>query len=222
MKTSICICFMGIDGSGKTLHAVSLSKNLSKVGIYSFYIRPEHLLEKFLPHTLIRRASRYFFTTSKIKMGKPEFIKHQRNNDIKMSFSKFMLMVGFLVYVWLMHALIIKPRLRKYVLIYDRYFYDWIYHLDRKRFAVWMRLIPKPDLIFILDVDVPEAFSRMHSSEDKKFSTNYYSSLREWYLTLAKKYGFVVLNSMRNFTQTKKRIFELTISSLRMRDLFVS
>jgi thymidylate kinase len=211
---------MGIDGSGKTTHAISLSKNLSKVGVNSLYIRPEYLLERCLPQALIRWVSQHVFASSKMKIGRSGFVRHQEN-DVKLGILKFMLTVGFLIYVWLMYTLIVKPRLGKYVLIYDRYFYDWIYYLDKKRSTVLMQLAPKPNLIFLLDVGIPEAFSRMRYEGDKEFSAYYYSSLRNWYLTLAKKYGFIVINSDCEFNEIKHTIFKHTIALLKRRGLFV-
>jgi len=222
LKNGMCVCFIGIDGSGKTSQAISLSKNLSKIGIESLYVRPEYLLVKCLPQALIRWVSRHVFGISKKIIRKPERPVERQADDVGLNIIKFTLTLAFLIYVWLAYILMVRSQLSKRVLICDRYFYDWIYYLDKNRSTFLMQLVPKPDLIFLLDVEIPVAFSRMHSMEDKGFSADYYSSLREWYLTLAKEYGFMVINSIHDFGKTKQAILEHTMSSLRMRGLFVS
>jgi hypothetical protein len=198
---------------------MNLSKTLSNMGLKALYIRHDYLLTKILPQWLVNFVSRHISLNLKMRnnnLGKSG--GHQENGNFNVL--KIMLGAGFLIYILIMRALTINFLLRKYVLIYDRYFYDWIYYLDRGHFLFWVRFIPKPDLVFLLDLEIPKAFSRMRSEEDKLFSTNYYSSLRNWYLNLAVYNGFKVIDSARNFDDVHQIIFECTVAFLKRRGLF--
>jgi len=175
-----------------------------------------------MPQAMITWMSKHVLTRSKRANGNPKKSVGSQQYDVGFYIIRFTLTLAFLIYVLLAYMIMFKSRVaRASVLICDRYFYDWIYYLDKKRSTVLTKLVPKPDLIFLLDVGVPEAFSRMHSLEDKRFSAEYYSFLRKWYLTLAKEYDFKVIKSIRDFSKTQRAIFQDTISLLTMRDLFV-
>ncbi len=214
LDAGIYVSFIGIDGSGKTSHAIHLFKNLSKVRVDSVCIRPEFLLIRCVPKALMRWASLHIFAGFKKRSSKHERLGEHQAKHLGFGVLRFMLTLPFLIYVWVTYFLIVKPQLSRHVVICDRYFYDWIYYLDRRQPSILIQLIPKPDLIFLLDIAIPQAFFRMHSEEDKKFSMDYYSSLREWYLALAKQCGFIVINSDQNFGKTKKVVFDRVISLL--------
>lgn len=214
MKKGVCVCFIGIDGCGKTSNAKNLSRNLAMMGVDSFCLRPEYLLLNCLPESLIRWVSKNVFAGSKMTISKTEKYVGNRKKRAKSVVLKTILNVGFVFYAWLMHELVVKSRLNRYVVIYDRYFYDWIFYLNSNKFDSLVQLVPKPDLVFLLDVEISEAFRRMQCEADKEFPHGYYLSLRGWYLTLAKHDGFVVVDCAQNLSQTSCAILDHTLQSL--------
>jgi thymidylate kinase len=216
MKKGIVVCFIGIDGSGKTSHAKSLSTNLAISGLASFRIRPEYLLSNCLPHSLMNWISTNILSSSKMKIVERWHQKDARTRgSVRSHIFKALMNAGLLFYAWFMHELVVKVRLSRYSMIYDRYFYDWIFYLNGNRFDSLVRIVPKADLVFLLDLEVPEAFSRMHWKKDKEFPSEYYSSLRNWYLTLARYYGFVIVDCARHFDETSFAILDNTLRLLK-------
>ena len=200
------ICFIGIDGSGKTTHAHYLSQELAKNGINVFYIRPRYKLIQAFPLWLNTSIKKYINI-------RPLLIKHvtgtkKLDNLWKNSFLlKRLLSFFLLIYAFTTYLLMIKPYLRKSYLVCDRYFYDWFYD-KRQAWSIYIaRILPKPDLCIFLDIPISLAFSRMNV-EDKKMPQEYYESLREWYITLAKLQGFKIIDSSGDFLRVNNIIIK--------------
>lgn len=215
-RKNVLVCFLGIDGSGKTSNAIRLSRQLSRTGISSVYVRPDDLLTKSVPKALVQWVSNHFFASSKKNIDRPTT---HGNTNSSTRFSnrmvKTLALGAFLVYSWTAYLLTVKTRLQKKVIVSDRYFYDWAYFLGRGYSDILVRLIPQPDVVFVLDLTVREAFSRMHSENDKEFSPTYYNSLRIWYLALATNNGFFVVNSGSELKKTENDILSTMTIFLR-------
>lgn len=207
-KGEAFICFVGIDGSGKTTHTLNLKKHLLARGYRCVYLRPRY--------ELIRSVSRY----ASERIGISEIILSPRMR--KMNFwvntsliiLKIPLILLFLMYAFLTYFVIIKPRLREFVVVCDRYFFDWFYKICGKGSLGVLRLLPKPHLTFLLDLPIAFAFSRMNSAFDKKVPPDYYESLREWYLALAKQQSFILVDSGADLEETQALILNYVISYL--------
>jgi dTMP kinase len=216
MKKRFSVCFIGIDGSGKTSHALSLYQNLTQLGIVAHRVRPEYLVMRYMPHFFLNWMSKNVFSRSKAKINGSE----ESSNDgryVSSIFSKArhsILNSGLLLYSWLTNLVLVGLRNNK-VIIFDRYFYDWVFNLNQNKMDGLLFFLPKPDLVFVLDLDVNDAFSRMHSEKDKEFRREYYSSLRNWYLEMAKLHGFIVLSSEQDFAKMSSQELRNTLSYLR-------
>jgi thymidylate kinase len=147
-----------------------------------------------------------------------------RNATISNKFSNFsgksilkalFLTIPFWVYALIVYCTWIRPLQHKKVVVCDRYFFDWFYNLWGNMSIALTRLLPKPDMVFLLDVPVTIAFSRMHSTSDRQIPLSYYESLRNWYLTLAKQRGFFVIDSSGDFEEVKTVIKKHVVRVLR-------
>ncbi|MEM1831336.1 MAG: hypothetical protein QXJ97_07395 [Desulfurococcaceae archaeon] len=207
---------MGIDGSGKTTHAKLLYKNLKKAGYkvkviyagntgvalgrkYSFYLS--------LPLDIfIRRI---------MKMKKQDF--YERYPKL-MKLEEFLL---FLNYILLVLPKIFICRILFEVTIADRYIYDYIlYHIlsciefSRTHSYTLSRTLlmitPKPEVLFILDLDEEIAYSRKGEK-----SLSYLRLLRKGYLKLANQYDAIVVSSDDSIITTFMKLWYVVSSKLR-------
>lgn len=202
------IVFTGIDGSGKTFHATSLSRELKKIGIPNVYLKPRDvsLVPSFIGKWLERHphlSPRNITISSEVN----------RSNS-KSILKALCLTIPFLTYALIIYFVWIRLFRSKQVVICDRYFFDWFYNLLGDASIALLYLLPKPDVVFILDVPVKVALRRMHDSFDKKLSEEYYESLRAWLLVIGKRLGFFVIDSAESIEKVKNRILDYTLNIL--------
>jgi dTMP kinase len=191
------IVFAGIDGSGKTTHAVSLLKELQREAINSIYFRPRDI--SLIPTFLRNLLKSYPNVSPRNITISNKFGNFSGKNILKALF----LTIPFWIYALIVYYIWMRPLRYKKVVICDRYFFDWFYNLWGNASIALTRLLPKPDIVFLLDVPVIIAFSRMHSALDRQVPPGYYESLRNWYLMLARQQGFFIVDSSGDFEEVK-------------------
>lgn len=211
LKNGALICFIGIDGSGKTIHSLNLCKELLMKRVKCVYIRPRYAPIKFIPSVLRRWMSKHIHMSPRLLTIPSEDHRPYKSGRAL----RIPLTLSFLMYTFLTYLLIIKPQLDRNIIVCDRYFFDWFYNLWGKASVALTRLLPKPDLVFLLDAPVAVAFSRMRDIGDKSVSPEYYKSLRDWYLVLARQRGFFVIDSSGDFEKTRELVLNRIIVSLR-------
>ena len=204
-KSGTMICFVGIDGSGKTTHALALCRELSAKGINCMYVRPRYALLRFLPSIFREWGDKHTYISPRNIMI-PSEIQKTRKVSRYVRIFKIPLTLFFLIYASFTYFLDIRPLLSEFIIVCDRYFFDWLYNLWGKVATALTHLLPKPNLVVLLDIPVATALSRMHDIEDKSISPNYYRSLQSWYLVLARQREFFVIDSSSDFEKTKQQI----------------
>jgi thymidylate kinase len=209
MVKKVFIVLTGIDGSGKTTHAVSLSKELQRETINSIYFRPRGIT--IIP-TFLRGLLKSYPNLSPRNVAMSKKADNFSGRNILRA---LFLTIPFWIYALIVYYAWIRPLRSKKVVICDRYFFDWFYNLWGNASIALTHLLPKPDIVFLLDVPVNIAFSRMHSIADKQISLSYYESLRCWYLMLAKQQGFFIVDSTGDFKDVKGIIEKLVMRMLR-------
>ncbi len=201
---SCFICIMGIDGSGKTTHALALLRALSENGVNAVHVSPRSSLIRILLPKRIRKLVKRIYV-------RPRNLMISSVGKSRKAMFRIFLFIPILVYALLTYLAIIKPLLSEFVVVCDRYFYDLLLNLFGKRALLLVRLIPRPNLGFILDLPVDQAFLRMHDMEDRRVSREFYVQLRTWYVNLARQYNFLVVDSTDEIETVKRTI--LTFSS---------
>lgn len=205
------ICFVGIDGSGKTTLAKKLVEMMVKDGIKSKYI-----YNRFIP--LMLRPI--------MMMGKKLFLRGENMFDDYAGYSgktkklfknRFLSAIyqDFLLFDYFFQVVLkVKiPLMLGKNIVCDRYVYDTIitdlavdldYSIEKikKMIERYLHLFPKPDLIFLIDVPEEVAYQR----KDDVPSIDYLKERRKLYLDISEEYGMVVLDGCKDLTELKKQV----------------
>jgi len=193
------ICFIGLDGSGKTTHALALNQILANMEIKSIHISPRSsLIRLLLPKKIRLLMKKIYVRPRKLALGNSRIFR-------KGLFIHF-LSIPIFIYSLLTYYVIIKPLMRKYVVVCDRYFYDLFLNIFGKRALLLVELLPKPNITILLDLPVGQAYSRMHDIKDKYIPQHFYIQLRRWYFSLAKQYDFLIIDSTPDFETVQNDI----------------
>jgi len=168
MKKSAIICFLGTDGSGKSTLAKYLCGELKRAQYnvaYIWWLEGEQ--------SLLRKAIKAFGkSVDMARDARHERPGMQRQRTTDRLFRSFYPVLPFLDYLrfGLIHAWLPKIASKDKIIIFDRFMYDVVLALSeefefterrRKRlFELCNLLLPKPDLVFIIDVPAELSYSR--------------------------------------------------------------
>ena len=110
------------------------------------------------------------------------------------------------------------------IVIMDRYYYstiayqsvlgveeDWIQNVNSK--------FPKPDIIFLLDLNEEEALKRLKKDDQFNFKEKIASLklVRKKYLELARKYNFMVIDATNTIEDIAKKVISTVCSSMNLK-----
>jgi len=200
---NLLICFTGVDGSGKTTHAIFLKEFLEERGYSCKYVwgasRP------FLS---------YFFFVFTRALGYWKSIKRNAYTDplehaprqLVVKLSKIWRLC---LYVDIQLKVLLKirlPLLMGNMVICDRYFYDLLMELQlsnafSERFLINLsKSLPKPIVTFLMNVPTALAESR------RGFSHQYYEKRRDAFMDLRKAFGFKIIDSSKEISNNQRTI----------------
>lgn len=184
------------------------------------HVSPRSSLLQFMPQLLRNWVDKHTRLSPR-NITLPTLMGQDYKSSRPIGFLKIPLSLLFIIYAFLTYFITIRPFLKKFVVVCDRYFFDLFYNLWGNVSHVLIDLLPRPAVVFLLDAPAPVAFSRMHSVEDKAISRRYYEVLRNWYLTLASRNNFFVMDASIDFEKTKKCILNHVMVFLegRVRDV---
>lgn len=205
------ICFTGVDGSGKTTHAKALIKYLTESGCSCKYVWGASRPILSYAFFVFTRVLGYWKKTRKNAYTDP--LEHApRNLAKKLAILwQFFLFLDFQIKAT---AKIRLPLALGKVVVCDRYFYDLLMELQRSnvpsdRFMVILsKTLPRPLVTFLLDV--PESLA----CQRRGFAYKEIAMKRRFYLKMTKTFGFVIVDSFKDFPSNQKRICALTLGSV--------
>ncbi len=211
------ICFTGIDGSGKSTLAQALVAELERKGVRSKYV-----YSRFRPLILkpIGRIGRLLFLRGKdIRNDYAEY-----SNAKKALFqTRFLPSVyeRLLLFDYLLQAIfhVKLPLMLGKNIVCDRYVYDTIItdlavdmSYSRGKVKRLLQhcffLLPKPDLVFLIDVPEEVAFYRKNDVP----SIDYLKERKKIYLDIAQECGMNILDGTQELmeleSEVKEKVFQ--------------
>ena len=209
------ICFVGIDGSGKTLQAERLTNRLNQKGDPSAYVWCRYSPRLLMP---------LIWLAKKLMSGRKRKLEYEQFTSAKRGISRKPL-IGWLwlnlsMFEYLMQvAWTFKTRVSgKRRTICDRYIYDMIADMAINmglRGAQIMRLVrhplmrffPKPDLVFFLDVPPDVAFAR--KNDPNVMSKQYLVDRAEIYAFLSDQLNFTRIDGTKTIEEISDTIFDI-------------
>lgn len=210
-RKNFLICFTGIDGSGKTTLAKETINMFLQKGISCKYVYSRFTPFLSKPLTTIGRKlfmaqEDIFKNYEKHSQAKQQLLK----NKMLYFFYQFFILVDYFFQILFKVKL---PLILGKNIVCDRYIYDTIItdlavslgysekvikNILEKHFY----FIPKPDLVFLIDVSEEIAYSRKNDVPCK----DYLNDRRQFYLEVSKSAGMVILDGTRNITELVSEI----------------
>lgn len=209
-KKALFICFMGLDGSGKTTQAKALVEAMQRAGIKT----------KHVPNRLEYRITRPFIHLVKALFfrGKDNFQNYSGYSRTKNRLFQNPLIstayISLALIDYFFQNLVRSriPLLRGNSVISDRYVHDTVVDLAvdhnysgrklRNMVKRFLFLAPKPDIMFLIDLPEEIAYQRKNDIP----SIEYLKERRRIYLDMAKECDMVVLDGTQDPKQLGKFI----------------
>lgn len=212
MRNSTFICFIGIDGSGKTTLAKMLIRMMDERGIKGKYVYNTY--RSFLLRPLMSIAKAFLFRGKTISKNYAEYT-NMTKKVFKWSFLSTMYQYSVLLdYLFQTLFKVGIPRIFGKNVICDRYLYDVVVNIavesdySNDRIESMLRkisyLLPKPNLLFLVDLPEEIAYQR----KDDVPTIEYLKKRREIYLDIGKEYGIVILDGSKKLKDLECEIEE--------------
>ena len=189
-KCGLSVAFLSPDGGGKSTVIERIKETVSGsfYGVNTFYMRPR----------LFKNLGHYNVVAPKEEAKTNTDPHNLKLNSFGKSFIRYMFYnFDFLLGTWFK---VNKKKISKELVIFDRYYYD--YYADMKRYGYklpgWMPkafewMIPKPDMVFILDGSAECLYARK-----QELPLDELRRQREAYFNISKKgKGFYLINVER-------------------------
>lgn len=216
---SIFVCFIGIDGSGKTTLAIALNDAMKEYGLKS-----KCLYGRFISTTL-----RFFVALTKrlLSLRGKDMSDYTERAAAKRQILKNGLLAHiyhyfvFLDYHFQIFSKIRLPLMLSQSIICDRYVYDTVADLAvdfsysneriQRLLRNYLRFAPKPDLVFLIDLPEEVAFQR--GKEDIP-SAAYLSERRGIYLRMSQWDEMMVLDGTKEIKELSSLVESRVIGKL--------
>lgn len=218
-KRGFLICFTGIDGSGKTTLAKTLVEAMTKRGIKVKYVygRYDDIMVK--PFITVGRA--LFLKGKDASVDYADYSRAKRKAYQNRLFSAGYQYLLLFDYLFQLLVKVSFPLMLGRNIICDRYIYDTVvtdlavdlgYSDEKLRsiLRIYSGLLPKPDLVFLVDAPEEIAFQR----KGDICSVEYLKERRKIYAELGEEYKMSILDSSRSLSELEATIGEKVLDYL--------
>lgn len=210
MRKGAVICFIGIDGSGKTTLAKEVAAALKEKGVRCAYTYGRYV--PMLSRPFVYLGQKIFLKNRKVREyedysgAKKDAVKKYR-----------MLAAVYREIILLDYSLqllirLIIPKMTGRTIVCDRYVYDTVINdiprqsdklpsikaqIDR-----CFTIAPKPDRTYLIEIDLETAYGRKADTP----SMSYLRERRELYHTLRDEYGFILLDGKKTIDELREQV----------------
>lgn len=206
----VFVCLIGIDGSGKTTIAKRLVNALADRGFSVEYVWSRY--EPWIAKPFIFFARLFLLRNMDTNDNYEQYSQVRRNLFESRVLSTLYLALVIPDMIIQNMIKIGKHNLLDRSTIADRYVFDTVvdiawdkkYDVERARSLLRsiLRLVPKPDIVFLLDIDEEIALQRKKDIP----SLEYLRGRRVLYLAISREIGAVKLNSARDISTIESEI----------------
>lgn len=189
----LLICIIGIDGSGKTTGAINLQEQMKEKSFDCVYIHHRSPMINLIKSVAGNRIRKYASPMQNRDMSPLKTSTDRVDKKLKTTIGFFIIFADTIIE----RLMEIRFSLRQSIVIHDRYFYDhlvnYLNDLPEWLIKLYLHLIPKPDLVILLDVPETVAYRRKGEA-----SLRFIRRQRHLYLNLEKwlnMNNFVTINT---------------------------
>jgi thymidylate kinase len=208
---TIVVSFSGIDGAGKSTQIEALSTRLRQYGLRVHVIR---FWDDVARLTRIREASGHMLFKGDKGIGSPSAPINRRDKNVRSTF-----MTGVRLFLYLLDAVSVRIVVKKAFrsgagfVIFDRYIYDELANLNLRNPAIrayvrlLMRLVPRPDVSYLLDADPLLARARK-----PEYPLDFLYANRQAYLELADLVDGITVIAPMPIKEVARRVLERAVA----------
>ena len=213
-RKGILICFTGIDGSGKTTLAKSLANAMNEQAIESRYVWGG--FESFM---LLRPFAAIAKTLIFYKRKRDTYMENYDTKGLTFKNPFLSKLYHYLVlfdYIFQIFFKIKVPLMLGKKIVCDRYIYDIVVSMGvildysdneiEKLLKKCLHIVPKPYLVFLIDLPEEIAYQRNLPKHDIS-SVTYISERRKIYLNISEEYEMTLLDGTKKPRDLESEVF---------------
>ncbi len=221
-KRNYLICFSGMDGAGKTTLARRLAAEMDSKGFRTHYVMAR--FESFQLLRPVRWVAKKTWLAGKKTDQSPEGVRTKRRlfgNRLAAAIWQNGLMTD---YWFQLNYKVRWPRRRGRTVCADRYVYDtavdlaadldWPPAVLLRRLERLLRLAPRPDLVFLIDLPEETAYQRNLAKKDN-LPLDYFRRRRGLFLTFTARPEVAVLDG----AQAPEELYARIVRELKARGI---
>jgi thymidylate kinase len=193
----LLVCFIGVDGSGKSTMARALTDSIRERGQRCRYVYGGFTSSFTIFRSAVALARALVFRGDRHMESSPTKGRIVRNPHLSAAY-QYLALSDYIFQAWFRIKL---PLVLGWNVVCDRYIYDLVasvgllldYPLDRTLGLLrrCLAFVPAPDLVFLLDL--PEALA--YQRKDDIVSLDFLAARREIYLEMARHHQITLLDA---------------------------